>query len=62
VRNDLDLVATDLLNVDAVAEVAGAAFNLDAVVEELFEGRDIKDFVGDGLGAVDGVLVPMISL
>ena len=38
VSHDLDLVAANLGDGDVVAEVAGAAVNLDAVVQELLEG------------------------
>ena len=56
VRDDLDLVAADLGDGDGLAEVASAALDLDAVVQELLEGADVEDLVGDWLGAVDGVL------
>jgi hypothetical protein len=57
VRDDLDLAAAGLRDLDVVAEVAGAALDLDAVVQELFERGQIKDLVVDGLRAVDGVLL-----
>lgn len=56
VAHDLDLVAADLADLDAVAEVACAALDLDALVQELLEGADVKNFIGDGLGTVDRVL------
>jgi hypothetical protein len=56
VRDDLDLVAANLADGDAVAQVAGAALDLDAVVQELLERGEVVDFVGDGLGAVDDEL------
>ena len=55
-RDDLDLSIANLRNVDVVAEVVGTAFDLDAVVQELLERRQVKDLVADGLAAVDGVL------
>lgn len=57
VGDDLDLALTLLGDLDAVAEVAGAALNLDAVVEELLEGLDVEDLVVDGLRAVDDELL-----
>jgi len=57
VRHDLDLAIASTLDFDLVAEVAGAAFDLDAVVQELLEGGKIEDLVGNGLRAVDGVLL-----
>jgi len=57
VRHDFDLVAADLGDGNGVAQVAGAAIDLDALREELLEGGDIEDFVRNGLGAVDGVLL-----
>lgn len=56
-RHDFDLVAADLGDGNGVAQVAGAAIDLDALREELLEGGDIEDFVRNGLGAVDGVLL-----
>ena len=56
VGNDLDLAISLLTDLDGVAEVAGAAVNLDAVMEELLEGLDVEDLVVDRLGAVDDEL------
>lgn len=56
VRDDLDLSIADLRDGNVVAQVARAAFDLDAVVEELLERREVEDLVADGLAAVDGVL------
>jgi len=58
VGDDLDLAIGLLADLDAVAKVAGAALNLDAVVEELLEGLDVEDLVVDGLRAVDDELWP----
>ena len=55
--NDLDLSIALLRDLDGVAEVAGAALNLDAVVKELLESLDVEDLVVDGLRAVDDELL-----
>lgn len=47
-------VAGDL---DIVTELTGLALDLDAVVEELFEGRAVKDTVRRRAGVVDDELV-----
>lgn len=54
--DDIDLSFTSLADGDSVAQVSNTAFNLDLVVEELFEGGQIKDFVADWLRTVDGIL------
>lgn len=54
--NDLDLALTSLGDDNVVAQVADAALDLDAVVEELLEGGDIEDLVRGGLRSVDDVL------
>jgi len=56
VSNNLDLAVTGLGDDDLVTEVADTALDLDAVVEELFEGRDVEDLVARGLRSVDDVL------
>lgn len=56
VGNDLDLAVTLLGDLDLVAEVADAALNLDLLVQELLESRDIEDLVGSRLGGVDDEL------
>lgn len=55
--NDLDLAVALLGDLDGLAEVAGAALNLDAVVEELLESLDVEDLIVDGLRAVDDELL-----
>lgn len=55
--DDLDLALAGLGDDDLVAEVADAALNLDAVVEELLEGGDVEDLVAHGLGSVDDELL-----
>lgn len=57
VSDDLDLAIAGLGDLDVVAEVTDAAFDLDAVVEELLEGGEIEDLVADGLGGVDHELM-----
>ena len=57
VRNDLDLALALLGDLDDIAEVTGAALNLDAVVQELLESLDVEDLVVDGLRAVDDELL-----
>jgi hypothetical protein len=57
VRDDLELSIANLLDVDVVAEVVGPAFDLDAVVQELLECRQVEDLVADRLAAVDRVLL-----
>ena len=59
VGNDLDLAITLLGDLDGLAEVAGAALNLDALVQELLEGGDIEDLVAGGLRSVDDELEAM---
>ena len=56
VCDNLDLSITDLRDGHIVAEVVGAALDLDAVVQELLERRQVEDLVADGLAGVDDVL------
>lgn len=56
VSNNLDLAVTGLRDDDLVTEVADTALDLDAVVEELLEGRDVEDLVARGLRSVDDEL------
>jgi hypothetical protein len=44
-RDDLDLTIANLLDVDVVAQVARAALDLDAVVQELLERGEVEDLV-----------------
>ena len=53
VGNNLDLAITGLGDLDGLAEVAGAALNLDLLVEELLESRNVEDLVAGGLRGVD---------
>jgi hypothetical protein len=61
VGNDLDLAIALLGDDDVVAEVVGAALDLDAVLEELLEGGDVEDLVVGGLRSVDDELQEPIS-
>ena len=56
VGNDLDLSIGLLGDGDSVAEVSGAAINLDAVMQELLEGLNVENFVVHGLRTVDDEL------
>jgi hypothetical protein len=56
VGNDLDLAIASLGDLDGLAEVADAALNLDLLVKELLEGRDVEDLVACGLRSVDDEL------
>jgi hypothetical protein len=56
VRDDLDLSIALLGDGDGLAEVSGAALDLDAIVKELLERLDVEDLVVDGLRAVDDEL------
>lgn len=56
VRHNLDLAIAGLRDGDLVAEVTSPALDLDLIMEELLESREVEDFVGDWLRAVDGVL------
>jgi hypothetical protein len=62
VGDDLDLALTLLGDLDDVAEVSGAAVNLDLVLEELLEGRDVEDLVRRRLGGVDDKLLGDLGL
>ena len=57
VRDNLNLAFALLGDLDDLAKVAGAALNLDAVMEELLESLDIEDLVVDRLRAVDDELL-----
>ena len=56
VGNNLDLALALLRNLDGLAEVADTALDLDLLVQELLEGRDIEDLVASGLRSVDNEL------
>lgn len=52
-----DLALTLLVDGDNVAEVTGAAVDLDLVMQELLERSDIEDLVGGRLGSIDDELI-----
>ena len=54
--NDLDLAVALLPDNDGVAEVAGAALNLDPLLKELGERAHVEDLVAGGLRGVDDEL------
>jgi hypothetical protein len=56
VGNDLDLAIGRGGDDNVVAEVVGAAVNLDVVLEELLEGGDVEDLVAGRLRSVDDEL------
>lgn len=60
VGSDLDLALTLLLDNDVVAEVVGAALDLDGVLEELLESGDVEDLVASGLLSVDDELLGLL--
>lgn len=62
VSNDLDLALALLGDLDHIAEVSDAAVNLDLVLEELLEGRDVEDLVRRRLGGVDDELLGDLGL
>jgi transcriptional/translational regulatory protein YebC/TACO1 len=53
---NLNLAIGHLFHHDGVAEVAGPALDLDALLEELLEGVDIEDLVASRLRGVDDEL------
>ena len=55
--DDLHLAVALLGDLDGLAEVTGAALDLDAVVKELLESLDVEDLIVDGLRAVDDELL-----
>ena len=56
VRDYLNLAVALLRDLDGIAEVADAAIDLDLLVEELLEGRHVKDLVARWLRGVDDEL------
>jgi hypothetical protein len=56
VRHNLNLSISNLRDRDRVAEIAHTVLNLDLVMEEFLERRQVEDLVADRLGAIDGVL------
>lgn len=60
VGNDLDLAITRRRDGDVIAQVVGAAVNLDVVLEELLKGRDVEDLVASRLRSVDDELLGLL--
>lgn len=56
--NDLNLAIGDLGDDNGVAELTNATVDLDLLVQELLEGRDVEDLVVNGLRGVDDELKP----
>jgi hypothetical protein len=56
VCDDLNLSLSLLGDLDDVTEISNTAVDLDLVVQELLEGRDIEDLVAGGLRSVDDKL------
>lgn len=56
VCDNLDLSLALLGDLDGITKVSNAAVNLDLVLEELLEGRDVEDLVACGLRSVDDEL------
>jgi len=57
VCDDLDFAFTRRGDLDLIAQVAGTALNLDALVQELLKGGDVEDLVAGGLLGVDDELL-----
>ena len=55
-RDNLDAPIAEVRDGDRVAEVAGAAIDLDALLQEGGEGGGVEDAVVGGLLGVDDVL------
>lgn len=55
-RDDLNLSIPLLADLYNVSQVADAPFDLDLVVKELFEGRNVEDLVRGWLGGIDDEL------
>lgn len=56
VRDDLDAPIAQVVDGDVIAEVASAALNLDALLQEGGERGRVEDAIGGGLGRIDDVL------
>ncbi len=55
-RDDLDLAVAHLRDLNHVAEIAGAAVHLDAVVQELLKRVDVENLVVGRLRRIDDEL------
>lgn len=56
VGDNLNLALAGLTDGDVVAQVVGAALDLDALLEELLKGGGVEDLVARGLLGVDDEL------
>lgn len=56
--DDNNLSITLLGDLNSLTKVPDTAANLDFIVEELLERANVENFVGGGLGCVDGELKP----
>jgi len=56
-RDHLNPAIAEVRYIDGVAEVAGSAFDFDALLKERGEGRWVEDAVLRWLGRVDDVLL-----
>jgi hypothetical protein len=61
VRDDLDAAVPKVRDIDGLAEVARAALDLNALLQERGEGGGVEDAVVGRLGGVDDVLVACVS-
>ena len=52
-RNDLDLAIALVRNRHHISEIAHTPIDFDFLMQELFEGGDVKDFIRCRLGGVD---------
>lgn len=59
--NNLNLAVTLLLDNHIIAQVVGAPFNFDGVLQKLFKRGDVEDLVACGLLGVDDELSISVS-
>lgn len=55
-RNHFNLSIALLAYLYGVPQIPSSIINLDFIMEELFEGGNIEDLVGGGLGSIDDEL------
>jgi hypothetical protein len=58
-RNHFNIAIASLRDLNGVAEVSYPPIDLDLIMEEFLERRNIEDLVIGGLGGVDDVLYNM---
>lgn len=56
--DDNNLSITLLGDLNSLTKVSDTAANLDLIMEEFLERVNVENFVGGGLGRVDGELKP----